>query len=96
MLVWCSEACNKGSRKNNFGIRAPIHPGPRRRSSVKYVNVFALLAPCGPGVSAPSVLRTYFCASPEACFGRRRASFVAVADPAPARGRETLRAQGPG
>ena len=34
----------KGSRKNNFGIRPPIHQFCLRRSSVKYVNVFALLA----------------------------------------------------
>ena len=34
----------KGSRKNNFGIRPPIHQFCQRRSSVKYVNVFALLA----------------------------------------------------
>jgi hypothetical protein len=35
---------HQGSRKNNSGIRAPIHRFCPRRSSVKYVNVFALLA----------------------------------------------------
>jgi hypothetical protein len=34
----------KGSRKNDFGIRAPIHRFCQRRSSDEYVNVFGLLA----------------------------------------------------
>ena len=37
------------------GIRPPMHPVPRRCSSVKYSRYSPLLAPCGTGASAPSV-----------------------------------------
>jgi hypothetical protein len=54
----------RGPPRNNCCIRRPIHPGRLRRSSVKYVTVFALLAPCQPGASAASVRHTYFAADP--------------------------------
>ena len=57
---------SKGPRKNNFPFRAPIHPGWLCCSSVEYRRVFALLAPCQPGASAPSILGTYCCAGPKA------------------------------
>ena len=54
-----------GSRKNNFGIRPPLHPRWLRRSSLTYRGVCAVVAPCPRGASTPSVLRTYSCANPE-------------------------------
>jgi hypothetical protein len=62
----------KGSSNNNFGIRPPIHPRWLRCSSVEYVNVFALLAPCQRGASASSVRSTYYWSSPRALIAMKR------------------------
>jgi hypothetical protein len=41
------------------GIRPALHPSSRRCSSLKYLRVFAVVAPCDRGASTLSVLSEF-------------------------------------